>query len=518
MRIVHITSFEKGGAGRSAFRLHQSLLACGHESLMVVRERAVANERVAELEEQIGALATKQSILFEEFQKWYINQNRTELSNTHFSLNEPGVDVSGLDWVKQADVINLHWMAGFLSPASIQALQKLGKPIVWTMHDQRPFTGGCHFSAGCDKFKTSCHGCPQIAWDPFLLSEAQLREMKQGFQPAEITWVAPSRWLAGLAGEAALLKNARIEVIPYSIDTDFFRPLDKAEARQKLGIDPHRQYLLFGADNAGEKRKGFKFLIEAIQHLHETAAVKSKLNAGELALLCLGYPNQEVTSLGLPLQTLGYINDDAKIAAAYGACDFFVLPSLEDNLPNTVMEAMSCGRPVLAFGSGGIPELVEHEINGMLASDSAGLSQAMAGLIVDPEKCERLGKAARQKVIREYPLKAQGDKYAALYQELLARSKPASIAKAGLSLAPAGLRLAEILEKSLPAPVQEHLYLREVERRALKKERNAHVATILQQNEYIAQLKGWFESRDAELKALNRQRGVKLLRKIKLLD
>jgi glycosyltransferase involved in cell wall biosynthesis len=525
MRVVHISTFDHGGAGRSARRLHESLLACGHESFFLARDTKDSRERKAGLQDTFTELATRESILFEEFAKWYIDQNRTDLSNTHFSLNEPGVDLSGHQWVREAGVIHLHWVAGFLSPNAVGALQRLKKPVVWTMHDQRPFTGGCHFSAGCEKFKTTCHGCPQIQWDPHLLSEAQLRSMHESIQAQEIVWVSPSRWLAAMARQSALLRNARVDVIPYSIDTQVFQPLEKNEARKRLGLDPERQYLLFGADNAREKRKGFGLLIKAVQGLAANGAIKKRIDEGKLGLLCLGHPSAEATSMNIPIEALGYVNDDTKVALTYSACDFFVLPSIEDNLPNTVMEAMSCARPVVAMANGGIPEMVEHGATGMLARSTEELSQAMIELILDSEKSTRLGAAAREKVLREYPLKKQGENYAGLYEELRAQTKPLARAQEGVRLAPAGISLLEILEKSLPQPVQEHLYVREIERRALARERDEHVKTVMgsvntmrQQTEYINELKALHEAKDKELKAFLRKGPVKMLRKLNLLD
>jgi glycosyltransferase involved in cell wall biosynthesis len=514
MRVLHIATFDRGGAGRSALRLHESLLACGQESSLLLCKKAEESDRVHCMASDVAALATRQSILFDEFQIWYINENRTELSNTYFSLNEQGIDISAHPWVQQADIINLHWVAGFLSPSSIASLQRLGKPIVWTIHDQRPFTGGCHFSAGCEKFKTDCSGCPQLDVNPFDLSRIQLADMIQTIQPREIMLVSPSKWLAELAGQSALFRESRIEVIPYSLDVQMFKPADKIAARQALGLATDRQYALLAADNVGEKRKGFKELCQAMVEARKNPDFGKLVAQEKFAVLCLGLPKAELSDLGVPVETLGYVTDNEKVIWAYNAADFMVLPSLEDNLPNTVMEAMSCERPVAAFPSGGIPELIEDGVTGRLAKRVAALGMAIAELATNPDLRARLAQQARARVLRDFQLKRQGEDYLKLYKELSSKASPSAVSKEGIALAPASIGMVEVLEQSLPRAVQDRLYKLVTLNTALEEKDKAYSATIHQQNDYIKELKALADSKDQELKALLAQRPVKLLRKL----
>ncbi|MGV3774793.1 MAG: glycosyltransferase, partial [Verrucomicrobiales bacterium] len=274
MRIAHVTTFEKGGAARSALRLHAALLKLGHDSRVLTLEKVSEDPTIRSLKPQYEQAATESSILFREFQSWYIQHNRTEVSNTFFSLNEPGLDISSAREIQEADMIHLHWVSGFLSPGSIARLQKLGKPIFWTLHDQRPFTGGCHFSAGCLKFQADCHGCPQLDYDPYLLTKAQLRDAADQLHYGGIQFCSPSQWLADYAESSALLAKQKVKVIPYGIDADIFKPSEKTSARAALDLPREGIFLLFSADNANEKRKGFPLLMAALRECQANSEIK----------------------------------------------------------------------------------------------------------------------------------------------------------------------------------------------------------------------------------------------------
>src|SRR5437016_5106682 len=227
MRVVHISTYDvDGGAARAAFRLHESLLAAGQQSAMLVRTRHSCAESVQEV-----ARAHNSNTFFGDLiQKYYLDQNRTAVSTTCFSLGWPGEQLSTHPLVQTADIIHLHWISGFVSPSTMVALLELRKPLVWTLHDQRPYTGGCHYTAGCNQFESGCAACPQLTTDPSRLPAANLTDQLQALAAGTVTVIAPSQWMAQCARRSALFACSRVEVIPYGIDTERFRALPPLEA------------------------------------------------------------------------------------------------------------------------------------------------------------------------------------------------------------------------------------------------------------------------------------------------
>jgi glycosyltransferase involved in cell wall biosynthesis len=359
-------------------------------------------------------------------QSQHIDSHRTEISNTLFTLPYPGDDLAGSTLLREADLVNLHWVAGYQSPVTLQRLFQSGKPVVWTLHDQWAFTGGCHYSAGCLKYQSDCLACPQLADDPWDVPAAVLRDKLTLWARADLTIVTPSRWLAACARKSPLFKEMRIEVIPNSLDTEFFTPFPKEDAKRDLGLPPDAATLLFGAADGTEKRKGFHELLAAMRYGLASPEFRSLLERDRLKILCYGHADPALRNQGLPVVDLGYLDSPEKIRTAYSAADLFVLPSLEDNLPNTMLEALSCGTPVVAFAAGGIPEVVFDGVNGKLApvGNSQELARAISSLIFRPEESRSMGRNGRRMMVEEYSLPVQARRYKSLYQDLCERHEP----------------------------------------------------------------------------------------------
>ena len=390
-------------------------------------------------------------------EKRAITLNRSDLSNTFFSLNECGWDVSSHPLVREADVINLHWVADFQSPRAICELLTLGKPVAWTLHDQRPFTGGCHFTAGCARFETNCFPCPQLQVDKDGLPGAQLDDTDFFLATTRLTLVCPSRWMANAASRSRAFSSLRREVVPYSVDTKLFRPQSKPELRGSLGLPADATCLLFGADNANEKRKGFRYLIEALQHCRRDGDFEAQLAAKNVVLICLGHPHADIAKLGLPVINTGYITDDEQITKWYAAADLFVLPSLEDNLPNTVLEAMSSGLPVVAFASGGIPEAVRENETGKLASvgEAKALAEAIVALVANPKLRGTMSTNARALALQEHSLEVQAKRYVDLYGTVASGPSQTAHSPAEVRLSPLGSHFAEVYYRLLLAAMRQ---------------------------------------------------------------
>lgn len=427
MKIVQVNTFDvKGGAARAAYRLHKGLRNIGVDCRTISKRKSSADENVIEAQGADAEERFNEIFYLSAIQRYYIDAHRTGISNTIFSLPYPGIDISGLSEVKEADVINLHWVAWYQSAVTLKKLFSLGKSIIWTLHDQWPFTGGCHYSAGCTKYRKDCSRCPQLGDDPFDLAAMVLKDKLDFFKGADLTIVTPSKWLASCAKESTLFKGLRVEVIPNSLETDVLVPQPKAEAKQKIGVSPDDITILFGAEHGIEKRKGFHELVAAIHHCMTDAAFRAMAERGTLKILCFGNASKELESIGLPVISLGYLNEDEKIREAYCAADFFVLPSLEDNLPNTMLESLSCATPVVAFDTGGISDIIIAGETGMLAptGDIVALGRAIVAMISDPVLRNRMGETGRKRMVEGYSLGVQARRYLAFYEELLARKSP----------------------------------------------------------------------------------------------
>ncbi|NMG33878.1 glycosyltransferase [Azoarcus sp. TTM-91] len=305
-------------------------------------------------------------------------------------------------------LVHLHWLASSL--LRVEDLGRIRAPVVWTLHDTWAFTGGCHYTGDCGGFQSRCGRCPQLGSerDDDLSREIWLRKQK-AYGELNLTVVAPSRWLAELARRSSLFAGRRIEIIPNGLDTDVFCPLDKAAAKTFLGIDAAHPVLLFGAQWLTDRRKGGDLLAAALAKI-EFPCTLLTFGEGQLAL---------TTNPNLAVRSLGSLSDDVSLALMYSAADVFLCPSREDNLPNTVAEAMACGTPCVAFDANGLPDMVTHQVDGWLAKafDPEDLARGIRWILSHPQP-EVLRNAARAKAVAEYSLDVMSARYAALYSEL----------------------------------------------------------------------------------------------------
>jgi glycosyltransferase involved in cell wall biosynthesis len=408
-----------GGAGKAAYRLHNGLLRIGQHSRYLVKEVKSSDPTIftAELDNDFEEKLKTDHLI----NKYYIWFNRTLLSNTYFSFSYPGYDLSRSQLLQDADIVNLHWTEDFLSPISLNSIFALNKPVIWTLHDQKPFTGGCHYSAGCKNYRDLCRDCPQLQDDPFGLPTAVLKDKMELFYGADLTVVTPSSWLAKEARESSLFKSNRVEVLPNSIDADIYYPVEKNAAKIQIGIDPDTVTIMFGTADAREDRKGLRYLISALSYCIKDKEFKRLADAKKVVIICVGKMDASIKSLPIPLLDMGYIEDDADMARIYNASDMFVLPSLEDNLPNTMLEAMACATPVISFDVGGMPDIIEDDVNGKLVSfkDDVQLSRAILDLVFNEKKRKFMGDRGTKIIREKYKLEDQAKSYLTLYDDLL---------------------------------------------------------------------------------------------------
>ncbi len=347
----------------------------------------------------------------------YLPYEKSKEVRFAFSLANTGKDISKLEAVREADIIHLHWInQGFLSLKGLEKLFKLGKPVIWTLHDMWPFTGGCHYSGNCFFYKQQCGNCFYLKKPhPSDLSNQINKKKEKIYSGTPLTFAGCSNWMTDQAKESTLLKNFRIENIHNPIEVELYLPGNKIQARETLGLPTDKKLLLFGAANIFDKRKGFNYLLQSLDIL--------KSNYPQLAdnVHCIIFGKAKYPySVPLSSTSVNYISSQEEMVKLYRAADVFVLPSLQDNLPNTVMEAMSCGLPVVAFNTGGLSEMIEHKVNGYLANtgDSRDLARGLQFVLSEVDSAA-FQKIARDKVIKNYHPDIIAAKYINLYRKLL---------------------------------------------------------------------------------------------------
>jgi glycosyltransferase involved in cell wall biosynthesis len=312
------------------------------------------------------------------------------------------------------EVINLHWVAGFLDYQSFFSLLPKDVSLVWTLHDMNPFTGGCHYSEGCSRYTQSCGACPQLGSHKLKdLSHKIWQRKQKAFAKLEsdrLHIVTPSIWLAEEAKRGSLLERFPISDIPHGINTEVFSPQDPNSARAALELPQNAKVVLFIAVSTATRRKGFVYLAEALSGLKEIP---------NLLLVSLGHGKPTIHSDIAHLH-LGHIDNDRILSLIYSSAEIFAMPSLEDNLPNCVLESMSCGTPVVGFNVGGIPEMVRQGVTGLLVppQDVKALRAAITELLQDSAKRTKMAANCRTIATEEYSLEVQVQRYVDLYETI----------------------------------------------------------------------------------------------------
>ncbi len=277
------------------------------------------------------------------------------------------------------------------------------------------FTGGCYYSQECNGYTKSCDNCPILghnkSWD---LSRWVWQRKAKAWQNLKLTVLTLSKWLADSAKSSSLFKNSDIRVIPNALDTGTYKPCDRQTARNILNLPQDRQLILFGAlSSTSNKRKGFPLLMQALKQLSNY----EKSQNWELIVFGASQP-KEKQDIDFKTRYLGTLSDEISLALIYAAADVFVAPSVQDNLPNAVMEALACGTPCVAFKIGGMPDLIEHKQNGYLAHPFAteDLAQGIAWVLESRQRWQVLSTRAREKVEQEFTLEKQAGRYLSVFE------------------------------------------------------------------------------------------------------
>lgn len=419
MKITHFSNSDsQGGAARAALRVHQGLLKQEHYSFFLVGQKGT-NEPGVEQVAISGGVGSRQ--METAFQGFYVGGNRTNRSNTLFTFDLQATPLPDHPAIEQAEIFQLYWINNFLSVFGVGELLRKGKPVVWRLSDQWPFTGGCHYTAGCEKYKNFCQECPQLKQDPFAMVGHAFNEKKQLWIKDNLTIVAPSRWMLACVKQSALFRNCRCEYIPSGLDLQLWKPLAKNLVRQKWGIEENAFVLLFLTQKIGETRKGWREFAEAMRLLAQQQPEMVK----RLVALKVGEGIIQGMPESLNCIDLGPVYDNAKLAEIYSMSDVFALPVLEDNLPSTLLESLACGTPVLAFATGGTVDFIRHGENGWLVDPGnvKDFSESLAAAFCQLEKMSQIRELCRKTAIQELSLDLQTNRFLNLYTDLISQSR-----------------------------------------------------------------------------------------------
>lgn len=440
MRIDHINTLATGGAAVAALRLHESLCASGVESRFCYKPPRRSSKQGTHLQK----CAASEELRWSKPETSYWGQLKSKIRYRWQRINlkralrsrPQGLEIFTLPNQEEAtpvdfdarstDIVHLHWIANFVDYESFFAGIDDRTPIVWTLHDMNPLTGGCHHADACEEYKKSCDACPQMgpAARRSLVRDAWQTKL-DSLAGKNFHLVAPSRWLEQCARASTIGQQAKsIRTISHGLDLEVFEPSDKPSAKRRLGIPVDELTIGCGAASLRNPRKGFQDLLDALAKLKRDRPIH---------LVAFGSAAQEVTlPKGVRLHALGVIEDTTQLARAYSAMDVFAQPSRAESFGLVSVEAMACGVPVVAYDTTAVPEYVLPGQTGLLSQlgDAAGLADDLQWMLDNTEARGRMSQAARQFVLTNFDQREQTARYMELYRSLLAQSEEVKSAEA----------------------------------------------------------------------------------------
>lgn len=422
MNVIHVSTFPSGGATAAARRLNCGLRALGVQSSCYFAHHqgdrdpdGVWLEPSRKIRDRLTRKFHRRRLQRLERCQHTIGPQKLDL----FSSPEVEFDNEPESQLPPCDVIHLHWISGFVDLNRWTKTLNSSVPFVWTLHDMNPFTGGCHYDNECGRYRDSCGNCPclrsphqnDLSRKFLMRKEIVLQRL---IREKRLIVVTPSEWLAREAKSSRLMNQADVRTIPYGIETDTFRPLAQREAlRAAFDLKKDHLALLFVCGNLNNYRKGMRYLIDAL--------MKLKINQ-PVALLTVGegeIPSEpQLRSRNIEIRRIGKLNEPRLMSLAYNLADIFVVPTLADNLPNTILESLSCGTPVVGFAVGGLPDMIRPGLTGELATlrDPKSLADAILRLADNPRSIHQLRQGCRKVVEEEYSIDRSAREYLEVYR------------------------------------------------------------------------------------------------------
>lgn len=408
VKVAHVNlTANTGGAGRAAYRLHQGLRSIGVDSVEVVArgptDRPTIDAPSGLYQKYVSRIKSGLDLL-----PGYLYPGH---SSRLFSTGVPPDQTDRRIGAHDPDVVNLHWInAGFVR---IETLKQLNTPVIWTLHDMWPFTGGCHYSGGCRRFQDGCGECPALGSSRERdLSRWVWERKSNAWADLDLTIVSPSTWLAEQAQNSCLFTDAEIRVIPNGIDTNLHRPYGRSRGRELYDLPMDRKLVLFGSADPNDPRKGAGILLNALEKLDA--------NRSEVDVVMFGPERVEISEAGgFRVHQVGKV-DEVGLRLLYSAADTFVTPAVEDNLPNTVLESLAAGTPVVGFDIGGVGDMVDHKTNGYLAEskDAADLAAGIQTVLERTDEDDSMAVQARRTAVTRHEIEDVAAEYRELYREV----------------------------------------------------------------------------------------------------
>jgi glycosyltransferase involved in cell wall biosynthesis len=422
LRVTLVNTFDKGGAANACLRLNQGLNKLGVSSSVLVKHATIRKSGLnafrspgAQLSFH-GKLVQKANRILKEFYIRPSNPNKKGNSFLRkrskrleiFSYPTSTLDITTDENYKTADIINLHWVAQFLDYPTF--FIKNDKPIVWTLHDMNPFTGGEHYNEWYGDIGPDGKPTKRVLTDLEKTEFQKVLKLKERvFERVEnLHIVSLSSWMTQEIKKSKLFRKFPVTEIPNGIDESIFNIRDRHYSRALLGIQEEKKVVLFVADSITNNRKGFIYLRKAIE----------QIDHNDVILCTVGKKSSDIEQ-NQNLLELGSVSDERLMSAVYSAADVFVIPSLMDNLPNTVLESLMCGTPVIGFPIGGIPDMVQNGVNGYLTDEISVLSlkKTIDKFLANPDAFDR--HQIRNIAVQKYALEVQAKAYKELFQNIL---------------------------------------------------------------------------------------------------
>ena len=397
MKVLQVSGSDTiGGAGIAAYRLHEGLRQAGVDSQMLVSRKATTNPTVHPLSSQLNRWGRWLQRYASRQYNRQLKKHPRQPDSAYWSLNNSPYPIADSINKFMADVVHIHWIGDNVLP--IDQITKIRAPIVWTLHDMWAFTGGCHYAGDCVGYQNHCGNCPQLRHPkPDDISHKILGQKSLLWKDKPMTIVCPSQWLANCVRESRVLGDKTIHVIPNGIDTTQFKPIDKTSARRAFNLPADKKLVLFGAfGGTSDPRKGFSYLRDALQLLPDES---------DIELVIFGADQPQSIDVKLPVHQVGRLQDHVSIALLYSACDVFVLPSMQDNLPNTLLESLACGT-----------DLIQHQTNGYLATlrDVNDLAHGIQSTLGQSPSASTI----HQDIVKRFGLPHIAEQYQQVYRSL----------------------------------------------------------------------------------------------------
>lgn len=416
MKVLIVNTFDIGGAAIASKRLHLGLISNGVQSQVLLRHKTnnwyksasftQVNLPFYNLLQRIVKRTLKELKLYRNKNQEFLRERNKDLEM--FSFPHSDCDITKNSLYEESDVINLHWVADFLDYQTF--FKKNKKPVVWTLHDMNPFTGGEHY---CETFLgIDEEGFPikrSISDKEIRLANKNLAVKKLAISKiSNLTVVAPSKWIEEEAKKSEIFKNVKIHYIPNSLNSEIFSPKNKNYSKDLLNLPQDKKVVLFAAESISNNRKGFLYLKRAFERIEDS----------NIVLCAIGSKKNSLESIKNVVE-LGPINDEILMAVAYSAADVFVIPSLMDNLPNTVLESLFCGTPVIGFPVGGIRDMIQDGENGFLAEEISvdSLVLTLNKFLTNANCFDR--ERIRQNALNKYATAIQSERYIDLFRSIL---------------------------------------------------------------------------------------------------